>query len=392
MENNNMKQKNHEKVPRWKHELRNSIRTIDDLKKKVKLTEEEEIKLSEVIRIFPMQITPYYFNLINWKDPKDPLRKMVIPTIDELSREGSLDTSKEREITMLRGVQHKYSPTALFLISDACASYCRFCFRKRLRIGGPTEVIEHQKHLKKALGYLRKHKEIDNVLLTGGDPLMLSDEWLDFILRELRKIKHIKIIRIGTRTPAYLPYRIIEDLKLRKIISKYNKKDKRIYFIVHFNHPRELTKEAITSLKLLIEEGILIKNQTVLLKGINDNPKIIRDLFNKLTYIGVAPYYLFQCRPVRGSKIFQVKLKEGYSIFEEAKKEMSGLAKTARYIMSHSTGKIEIVGIRDDKIYLKYHQAKNPKDIGKFFSLKLKKNALWFDDLTGEFIKDDALE
>ncbi len=366
----------------WKDQLRNSIRTMDDLKKRVNLPQEEEKRLAEAIEIFPMQITPYYFNLINWDDPDDPIRKEVIPVADELSVAGSLDPSLESTITRLRGVQHKYGPTALFLVSDMCSSYCRFCFRRRLKVEGKTDqIIESPEHLKNALEYVKEHKEIDNVLLSGGDPLMLSNGWLDTILNGLRDIEHVRMIRIGTRTPVYLPQRIIADEEFRSIISNHNREDRRIYFVVHFNHVRELTEEAITGLRMLGEIGVILRNQTVLLRGVNDNPETIRELFNKLSYVGVTPYYLFQCRPIKGGKYFQVPLAEGYRIFEDAKKGMSGLAKTARYIMSHTTGKIATVGIEDGRFYFKYHQAKNPEDVGRFFSLPLKEDAYWFDDL-----------
>ena len=369
----------------WKDQLRNSIRTIDDLKKRVDLAEEEEKMLAEAIETFPMQVTPYYFNLINWDDPNDPIRREILPSIEELSVAGSLDPSKESTITRLRGVQHKYRQTALFLVSNKCASYCRFCFRRRLKVYGSTDqVIETQEQLDDALGYVRDHKEIDNVLLSGGDPLMLSNGWLDTILEGLRTIEHVKMIRIGTRTPVFLPQRIIEDDEFREIIAKHNREDSRIYFVVHYNHVREVTGEAITALRMLGEIGVILRNQTVLTKGVNDNPEAIRDLFNKLSNVGVTPYYMFQCRPVQGGKYFQVPLKEGYRIFEEAKKGMSGLAKTAKYIMSHTSGKVAIVGIEDNRIFFKYHQAKNPNDIGKFFSLPLKEDAYWLDDLLEE--------
>ena len=213
--------------------------------------------------------------------------------------------------------------------------------------------------------------------------MVLSNERLDYILSEIRKIKHIKIIRLGTRVPVYLPQRITQDKELIKILCKYNFPDKQIYFVTHFNHPNEITNEATKAIKTLINNGIQVKNQTVLLKDVNDNPEILAKLFNNLFYIGIAPYYLFQCRPVIRSSHFRVPIDKGWKIFEKAKKKMSGLAKTARYTMSHATGKIEICGIVDDKIYLKYIQAKNYEDIGRFFIKKLPKNkeAYWFDDL-----------
>lgn len=371
----------------WQRELRNSVKTLDDLKKKVKISPEEGKKLSKVLETFPMQITPYYMSLINWKDPKDPIKRTVVPNLGEVKEEGFLDPSNEKAVTRCRGLEHKYDQTALMLVSDSCCSYCRFCFRKRLKVDQPSadsasiDIIESEKHLKDALDYIRKHEEIDNVLLSGGDPLMLSNERIDRILRGLRKIEHVRMVRIGTRGPAYLPSRVTSDPEFRKILRRHNREDNRIYFVVHFEHPRELTRKSIDGLNALIDDGIIMNNQSVMLEGVNDNPKVLCELFNKLAYIGVPPYYHFQCRPVISSRHLRVPLKRGYRIFEEAKKGTSGLAKTANFAMSHSSGKVKIVGLEGDRMYFKYHQAKDPRNLGRFFSMKVRDTDLWFDDV-----------
>jgi len=168
---------------------------------------------------------------------------------------------------------------------------------------------------------------------------------------------------------------------LLRVLSEHSNPQRRIYIMTQFNHPRELTPQAVRAIAMLQESGVLLANQTPLIRGVNDDPDVISDLFNRLSHSGVAPYYLFQCRPTRGNRCFSVPMEEGYGIFEEAKKTMSGLAKRARYVMSHTSGKVEIVGMDEDSIYLKYHQARDPEDIGGFFSAPRAEDALWLHDL-----------
>ena len=228
--------------------------------------------------------------------------------------------------------------------------------------------------------YIKKHEEINNVLISGGDPLTLPVDVLEKFLQKLSEISHLDFIRIGTRTPASFPERIL-DQELLDLLKKYNKK-KRIYIVSHFAHPREITEKTKQAIDKLLECGLIINNQTVLLKGVNDNPSVLAELMNTLVRIGINPYYVFQCRPVKRVKHhFQVPLAEGYKIVEDAKKLLNGHSKRFKYVMSHKTGKIEIVGVLGDEIYFKYHQAKNPEDIGRFFKKKIKKNAGWLDEL-----------
>jgi KamA family protein len=369
---------------RWQYELEHSVRSVEDLKTHIPLSREEEIRLNRVVQTFPMQIPPYYLSLVNLEDPRDPIRRLVVPSTDELSSAGAWDTSGEKKSTRARGLQHKYQNTALFLVSDCCAAFCRFCFRKRLfgQEEGRHEVSsEHEE----AFEYITDHAEIDNVLVSGGDALMLSAEKLDSILTRLCGIPHVRMIRLGTKTPAFLPFRITEDRELLEVLAKHTSPQRRLYVVVHYEHPRELTKESIEALNALLEAGCLLANQTVLVRGINDRPGILRDLFNELSYVGVAPYYLFQCRPVKGSRSAQVPLEEGCAIFEEAKSGMSGLAKRVKYVMSHYSGKVEILGVRSTehgrRIFFKYHQARNPADLGKIFARDLVPGARWLDEV-----------
>jgi len=344
-----------------------------------KLPSAKKKKLKKVLEKHPMFIPRYYANLVDWKDPNDPIKNLIFPSLSELDLSGSYDTSGEKENTVLTGLQHKYRETVLLLVTNRCAGYCRHCFRKRL-VGIPTD--ETLKLFDAALNYIKAHKEVTNVLLSGGDPLVLPTEVIEYFLRKLSEISHLRFIRFGSRVPVFFPMRIYEDEKLLEIFSKYSRLGKRIYLVTHFNHPREVTKEAQRAVDSLIRSGVPVSNQTVLLKNVNDSPETLSALMKKLTSAGVIPYYVFQCRPVKRVKNhFQVPLKRGYEIIEKAKQLLDGHAKRFKYVMSHRTGKIEIVGIIGNEIYLKYHQCKDPKKVGKLFKRILTPNAGWLDDL-----------
>ncbi|MGD2066247.1 MAG: KamA family radical SAM protein [Candidatus Bathyarchaeota archaeon] len=358
--------------------MKNTICTIEQLKEYVDLSPNEEKKLRQITQKHPMRVTEYYMSLINWNDPYDPIRKMAIPSVEEFNLQGSYDTSGEAENTKMSGLQYKYQETALILATNKCEMYCRHCFRKRL-VGLQTkEIIER---FEDAADYIRQHKHINNVLVTGGDPLVLKNEVIEKLLSILSNLPQLKFIRFGSRAPVTFPSRF-EDKELLRILSKYSRPNRRIYVVTQFNHPNEITKQSIQAVDNLIKSGVIVNNQTVLLKGVNDNPMTLANLLNRLVSIGVNPYYLFQCRPVKRVKHhFQVPLCKGIEIVEEAKKHCDGHSKRFRYIMSHRTGKIEILGILDDEIYFKYHQAKNRKKIGKIFTRPVDEKAGWLDDL-----------
>jgi KamA family protein len=325
-----------------------------------------------------MRITEYYMSLINWDDPDDPVRKMAIPSLNEFNLHGAYDTSGEAENTKLSGLQHKYQETALILATNKCATYCRHCFRKRLVGLQTNEIIER---FEDAADYIKQHEQINNILVSGGDPLVLENKVIKQLLSILSSLPQLKFIRFGSRAPVTFPSRF-EDSKLLKILSNYSLPDRRIYVVTQFNHPNEVTPQSIKAVDNLIKSGVIVNNQTVLLKGVNDNPETLANLLNKLVSIGVNPYYVFQCRPVKRVKThFQVPIYRGIKVVEEAKKRCNGHSKRFRYIMSHRAGKIEILGIFDDKIYFKYHQAKNNKRIGKIFTRPVDENAGWLDDL-----------
>jgi KamA family protein len=299
--------------------------------------------------------------------------------MDELENWGKLDASDEARYTVAPGLEHKYQDTALFLVSKVCGSVCRFCFRKRIFMNLKQEVLQDYSC---ALTYIRKHPEITNILVTGGEPLLLNTNKLSRIVRELRDIDHVGIIRIGSKIPAFNPYRILDDPSLLDMISTYSRPEKRIYIMCHFNHPAELTDVAIEGVTKLLAAGAILTNQTPLIRGVNDDPEVLAELFRKLSFIGIPPYYIFQCRPTLGNHHFSVPIAEGFRIFEEARNKVSGLAKRARYVMSHATGKVEILAVTDEHIYLRYLRAANPENQSRFMIALRDDEAYWFDDLT----------
>lgn len=366
----------------WKKELTRNIATIEGLREYVDLTMEEAKKLRKVQEKHPFSITRYYASLIDWQNPNDPLRKMMVPSVQELNLEGTYDTSGEKQNTKLVGLQHKYKQTVLILATNFCATYCRFCFRKRL-IGLKTDEVI--KSFEKAAEYIKEHETINNVLISGGDPLTLDSEVLELLLTRLAPIQHLDFVRIGSKIPVTFPQRIIHDEELTEWLRNYNQHKKRLYIVTHFNHPREITDEAKLAIAKLQDAGLIISNQTVLLKDVNDNPEILADLMKTLIQIGVLPYYVFQCRPVkRAKKMFQLPLVKAYAVVESAKRMLDGHCKRFRFVMSHRTGKVEVLGIKKDKMYLKYHQAKRPENYGKTFTRKITPTTAWLDRGLGE--------
>lgn len=341
------------------------------------LTERERKDLQQVNKEFVFRTNEYYQSLINWDDPFDPIRRIVMPDVSELNGWGELDASDENAYTVVPGCEHKYRGTALLLVNDVCGAYCRFCFRKRLFMDDNDEVV---RDVSPGIAYIKKHPEISNVLLTGGDPLLMSTRKLEHIIKQLREIEHVHIIRIGTKIPAFNPFRILNDETIVEMLSKYSTAHKKIYIILHFNHPRELTDEAIRGIEMLHKAGVITVNQTPLIRGVNDDPDVLGKLFNKLSYIGVPPYYVFICRPTLGNKTFAVPVEEACDIFVKARERSSGLAKRAHLTMSHAKGKIEVVGMTERHIFFKFHRAADPADNARFLILSRNPDAYWFDD------------
>ncbi|HYF91361.1 MAG TPA: KamA family radical SAM protein [Symbiobacteriaceae bacterium] len=356
------------------------MRYRTDIRQIQQLTDAERLQLRPVTDEYVFRVSDYYLSLIDWNDPDDPIRRIVIPAAGELKEYGRLDPSDEAGNYVAKGCQHKYPPTALLLVSDVCGAYCRFCFRKRLfRDDVDDEQISLD--ISEGLAYIAAHPEINNVLLTGGDPLILSAGRLDRILSALRAIPHVRIIRLGSKMVAFEPMRIAGDAALLEVLTRHGRTDARIHIMAHFNHPRELTEQALQCLAALQRTGAIVVNQTPLLRGVNDDPTVLGELLNRLSWSGVTPYYIFQNRPVAGNAEFVVPLAEGFAIVEAAKARTSGLGKRLKYVMSHASGKIEVLAVAGDMIYLKYHQARRPEDQGAFLIRRLPEGAGWFDDL-----------
>ncbi|MDD6211990.1 MAG: KamA family radical SAM protein [Clostridiales bacterium] len=363
---------------KWQDELRKSIRTAEQLAPILNLSSEEEAACAKVIEKYPMMITPYYFSLIDPKDPNDPIARMCIPSFQEFDDGGSPDTSGEETNTKQDGLQHKYKETVLLLSTNRCAMYCRHCFRKRM-VGLSKEALNQR--VDEAVAYIRAHPEVNNVLISGGDAFLNTNDIIERYLKEMTSLPQLNYIRFGTRVPITLPERIYDDPEFLQIFSAYAKK-KSIYIVTQFNHPREITEDSIRALQCMMERGVQIRNQTVLLKGVNDDPDVLAALLSHLTQIGVVPYYLFQCRPVTGVKgQFQIPIQEGIRIVDQAKSMQNGFGKAVRFALSHPEGKIEILGMDEDGYTLfKFHQSKLPENQCRIFRRKLTEEDTWLDD------------
>jgi len=353
------------------------ITSVSELDNLVGLAPKAREKMETVTDLFPFRSNEYYLSLIDWKDGHDPLRRIVVPDPQELREGGSADPSCEKNYTKQPGLQHKYNQTGILLLTDVCGGICRFCFRKRLFMSCERETV---KDVSANIEYIREHKEITNVLMTGGDPLMLETRQLEPVLRELREIPHVNIIRIGSKMLAYNPFRILNDPNLLYVLSRYSTPEKRIYLMAHFNHPRELTDVSIQAAEALRKAGVMVVSQTPILNGINDTPETMTMLFRRLSFAGISPYYVFQCRPATGNLSFQIPVEQSYEIIQKSWQACSGLAKRARFIMSHATGKIEMVGKTAEHVFMRYHQAADPANIGKFMVYRSNPVARWFDD------------
>lgn len=294
----------------WEDLLSRSITTARELSSVLDVNEGE---VRDVITRYPMRINPYYLGLIKKKG--DPLYQQAVPCIREISaEEGDEDPLNEEGLSPVPGITHRYPDRVLFLVSSRCAVYCRFCNRKR-KVGRPTMVTRES--LREGIAYIRKTPTVRDVLLSGGDPLLLSDHDLFKILSELRPIPHVEIIRIGTRAPCTLPQRITPELV--RMLKGFHP----LYVNTHFNHPDEISDEASLACARLADAGIPLGCQTVLLRGVNDNAEVMLSLMKKLLSIRVRPYYLFQADLARGTSHFWTPLKEGLDIMRHLRARSS---------------------------------------------------------------------
>jgi lysine 2,3-aminomutase len=303
----------------WHWQIRNRITDFETLRKYIELQPEEEAVTQSKTFSFRMAITPYYLSLINPDNPLDPIRLQCIPRIQEsyIAPTDLRDPLEEDADAPVPGMTHRYPDRVLLLLTDQCGMYCRHCTRRRK--AGETDAPMPKENVEKAIQYITEHKEVRDVILSGGDPLTLSDERLDSVLDRLAKIDHIDIVRIGTRLPVVLPQRITDSLI--SIFKKY----KFLWLNTHFNHPHELTNESSAALAKLAEAGIVLGNQSVLLKGINDNVDVMKALVHGLVKNRVRPYYIYQCDLSEGISHFRTPISKGIEIMESLRGHTSGL-------------------------------------------------------------------
>lgn len=304
----------------WKWQLRHAIRDIPTLEKVIELNEEEKENLSKTLEKFKMAITPYYAALMD-KEKKDcPVRMLAVPSLNELFVSPSdLDDPLHEDVdSPAPGLTHRYPDRALLLVTHECSMYCRHCTRRR--IVGEVDENMGKSNLDLAFEYIRNTPEIRDVVISGGDPLILSNDKLDYILTELRKIEHVEIIRIGSRMPVVLPQRITDEFC--EMIKKHHP----VFVNTHFNHPKEITADAKAACEKLANAGINVGNQAVLLKGVNDCPNIMKKLMHELLRIRVRPYYIYQCDLSEGISHFRTKVSKGIEIIENLRGHTSGLA------------------------------------------------------------------
>lgn len=357
---------------------RRSVKQIRSLEQIAELTDAQREALRPVADEYVFRANDYYLGLIDWDDPSDPIRQLVIPRTEELFDWGKLDPSNEAAYTVARGVQHKYADTVLLLCNEICSAYCRYCFRKRLFMDDNDEVTND---LSEGFRYIADHPEVTNVLLTGGDPLLMSPRRLAEIFGRLREISHVRIIRIGSKIPAFDPFRILDNQELQQVFREYSTASQRLYLMAHFDHPRELTSEATAAIDTCLRSGVICVNQCPIIRGVNDFVDVLAELFQTLSQIGCPQYYVFQGRPTAGNEPYEVPLVAGWEMFQEAQRGGSGLSRRARYVMSHETGKVEVLAIDDDRIYTRYHQARSDEDTGRFMVFERDDCAYWLDQL-----------
>jgi lysine 2,3-aminomutase len=334
----------------WKWQVRNRIETLEDLKKYVELTAEEEEGVKKSLATLRMAITPYYMSLIDPNNPDCPIRKQAIPTAAEVHKADAdlLDPLHEDEDSPVPGLTHRYPDRVLFLITDMCSMYCRHCTRRRF--AGQSDASTPKDNIEKAIEYIANTPQVRDVVLSGGDALLVSDDRLEYIISRLRAIPHVEIIRIGSRTPVVLPQRITDDLV--NMLKKYHP----VWLNTHFNHSDEITPEAEEAVARLANAGVPLGNQSVLLRGVNDCVHVMKKLMHNLVKNRIRPYYIYQCDLSMGLEHFRTPVSKGIEIIENLRGHTSGFAvptfvvdapggggKTPvmpQYVVSQSPGKV----------------------------------------------------
>ncbi len=305
----------------WRWQLKNTIKTKEQLERVLELKPEEILFFDSYhAQHFKFQVTPYSLQVLKQCDPNSNLRKILLGDFSEYSqqKQAQLDPLNENANAPVSRVIHRYSDRALFLVTDYCSVYCRYCTRKHFT--AKDQVFPSKSEYEEALDYFRSNKGIKEVILSGGDPMTLSDDRLVQVVSDLRAISHIEIIRIGTRVPVVLPMRIHEDL-LKRLKAFHP-----IYIMTHFNHPSELTAEAAHALTQLVNHGFPVFNQMVFLNGVNNDAALVQALNRRLLYLRVKPYYMFQCDPSQGTDYLRTPIQDSLAIQKELWGHLSGLA------------------------------------------------------------------
>jgi lysine 2,3-aminomutase len=344
-----------EKWNNWRWQLSNRINTPEEFEKVIPLTDSERKALSAA-HLFRVDITPYFISLINPDDPDDPVRKQVVPKADEMLPFTAMmeDSLAEDRHSPVPGLVHRYPDRVLMLVTTQCASYCRYCTRSRI-VGDPSATFSRAE-FEMQIEYLKRTPQVRDVLLSGGDPLVLAPKILEEILSRLREIPHIEIVRIGSRVPVFLPMRITSDLT--EMLEKYHP----LWLNIHVNHPNEITAELAEACDRMSKAGIPLGNQAVLLAGVNDNVHIQRQLVHDLVRIRVRPYYLYQCDLVEGAGHFRTPVAKGIEIMEGLRGHTSGYA-VPTYIIDApgGGGKIPVspnylLSMSDHKVILRNYE------------------------------------
>ncbi|MCC5926034.1 MAG: KamA family radical SAM protein [Bacteroidetes bacterium] len=320
----------------WKWQLRNRIRTAEELARWINLTDSEIQAIEATKAYFRWQITPYYASLMDRDDPTCPVRRQVVPQMDEMDDDFdilSLDPLEELAHSPVKNLVHNYNDRVAFCVAAECAVYCRYCLRKRMV--GDGEYAMNKTELQEGIDYIAAHPEIRDVLLTGGDPMILNDANLEWILSRLRAIPHVELIRIGTRFPVLNPYRFTPEFC--EMIGKYHP----VWINTHYNHPKELTADAALACDRITRAGAPLGNQTVLLKGINNNADVLKTLFKDLVKMRVRPYYLYQAQLIGGTRHFRTTIEEGMELMEQLRGRISGFA-IPTYVLDTPHGKVPL--------------------------------------------------
>ena len=326
----------------WKWQIKNRIKTLSQLKELVNLPTDYIDTFLKVSKIFHFGTTPYYISLIkDLEDFNNPILKQILPVEDEIDENiqslGSFDPFNEEILSPVKNITHRYPDRVLFRTTTFCSVYCRHCMRKRIFLG--EERALRKDELENMFEYIRKNKEIREVLISGGDPLTLPNKKLDYILKNLYEIEHIDIIRIGSRELVVNPFRFFDD-ELLNIFDKYEK----VWLVSHFNHPDEITDETKRAVKNILSTGTPVLNQTVLLKGVNDDKKIMENLMRDLLKVKIKPYYLFFCDPTKGVLHFRTSIEKGLEIMEHLRGRVSGLAYPIYAVdLPNGLGKVPVI-------------------------------------------------